>query len=88
MSAGSQAKIASLVRETRQQLQLTQPQSARELEVSDQNLNRWGDGRNLPLPAGLKLIEAMLRQMSVSVAYRRYRRKDLREISFEERRDR
>lgn len=55
--------IAELVRETRQRLGLTQTQFAQELGVSFQSVNRWENGRNMPLPMALKLMEGMLRQM-------------------------
>ena len=55
--------IAELGRETRQRLGLTQTQFAQELGVSFQSVNRWENGRNMPLPMALKLMEGMLRQM-------------------------
>lgn len=63
MPVRSQAEITDLVRETRQRLGLTQTQLAQELGVSFQSVNRWENGRNMPLPMVLKLIEGVLRQM-------------------------
>lgn len=63
MQVWSQAEIADLVRETRQHLGLTQTQLAQELGVSYQSVNRWENGRNMPLPMALKLMEGMVRQM-------------------------
>lgn len=51
------------MRETRQILGLTQTQLAQELGVSYQSVNRWENGRNIPLPMALKLIERMLQGM-------------------------
>lgn len=53
--------IAELVCETRQRLGLTQTQFAQELGVSFQSVNRWENGRTMPLPMALKLIEGMVR---------------------------
>lgn len=63
MPIRSQVEIAGLVRETRQRLGLTQTELAQELGVSYQSVNRWENGRNMPLPMALKLIEGMVRQM-------------------------
>ncbi|WP_250124974.1 helix-turn-helix transcriptional regulator [Chroococcidiopsis sp. CCMEE 29] len=63
MPERSQVEIADLVRETRQRLGLTQTQLAQELGVSYQSVNRWENGRNMPLPIVLKLLEGMLRSM-------------------------
>ena len=56
-----QLEIAILVRETRQQLGLTQEQLAMKLGVSYQSVNRWENRRTKPLPIFLKLIEEMRR---------------------------
>lgn len=63
MSVKSQAEIADLVRETRQRLGLTQTQLAQHLGVSYQSVNRWENGRHIPLPMVLKLIEGILQGM-------------------------
>jgi DNA-binding transcriptional regulator YiaG len=63
MPVMSQAEIADLVGETRQRLGLTQTQLAQELGVSYRSVNRWENGRNIPLPMALKLMEGMLKQM-------------------------
>lgn len=54
---------ASLVRETRLLLGLTQIQFAQKLGVSFQSVNRWENGRTKPLPIALKQIQEILRQM-------------------------
>ncbi len=61
MSVMSVVEAAKLVRETRQRLGLTQAQLAEELGVSCQSVNRWENGRNMPLPIALKQIEILLR---------------------------
>ena len=58
-----QLEIATLVRETRQRLGLTQEQFALKLGVSYQSVNRWENGRTKPLPLALKQIKRMIRQM-------------------------
>ena len=63
MQVRSPMEIADLVRETRQRLGWTQTQLAQELGVSYQSVNRWENGRNMPLPIALKLIEVKLQQM-------------------------
>ena len=63
MPVKSQAEISALVRGTRQRLGLTQTQLAHELGVSYQSVNRWENGRNIPLPMVLKLIERILQGM-------------------------
>lgn len=57
MSLAQSRLIAELVRETRQRLELTQEFAAK-LGVSDQSVNRWGNGRT-KLPIALKLIEML-----------------------------
>lgn len=58
----SQAEVADLIRETRKLFSLTQTQLAQKLGVSYQSVNRWENGRNLPLPIVLKQIETLLQQ--------------------------
>ena len=60
MLAMSIVEAAELVRETRQRLGLTQVQFAEKLGVSCQSVNRWENGRNMPLPIALKQIETLL----------------------------
>lgn len=55
--------LASLVRETRLLLKLTQMQFAQKLGVSFQTVNRWENARTKPLPIALRQIEGILRQM-------------------------
>lgn len=59
----SQVEIADLVREIRGRLGLIQTKMAQELGVSYQSVNRCENGRNVPSPMVLKLMESMLRQM-------------------------
>jgi len=58
-----QSDLASLVRETRQRLELSQTKFAQKLGVSFQSVNRWENGRTKPLPIALKQIEHLLHQM-------------------------
>ena len=58
-----QLEIATLVRETRQRLGLTQEQFALKLGVSYQSINRWENGRTKPLPLALKQIKRMIQRM-------------------------
>lgn len=60
----SMAEAAELVRETRHRLGLTQAQLAQKLGVSYQSVNRWENGRNMPLPIVLKQIEILLSQLA------------------------
>lgn len=57
------SELASLVRETRQCLELSQVKFAAKLGVSFQSVNRWENGRTKPLPVALKQIEHLLHQM-------------------------
>lgn len=63
MPVNPDSETAALVRETRKRLGLTQTQFALKLGVSFQSVNRWENGRTMPLPMALKLIEGMLRHM-------------------------
>lgn len=54
---------ATLVRETRQRLALSQVKFAEKLGFSFQSVNRWENGRTTPLPVALKQIEQLLHQM-------------------------
>ncbi|HEY9631602.1 MAG TPA: helix-turn-helix transcriptional regulator [Coleofasciculaceae cyanobacterium] len=58
-----QSALATLVRETRQRLKLSQAKFAEKLGVSFQSVNRWENGRTKPLPVALKQIEQLLHQM-------------------------
>jgi DNA-binding transcriptional regulator YiaG len=64
MPTRTRAEIADLVRAARQRLDLTQTQLAQYLGVSYQSVNCWKNRQSMPLPMALKLIEAMLRQIS------------------------
>ncbi|MEH2015283.1 helix-turn-helix domain-containing protein [Nostoc sp.] len=52
-----------LIRELRQQLNLSQKQFAARLGVSFKTVNRWQNGYTVPSQIALKLIEEMLRKM-------------------------
>ncbi|WP_445633865.1 DNA-binding transcriptional regulator [Nostoc sp. DSM 114161] len=56
-------KIADLIRELRQQLDLSQKRFAANLGVSLRTVNRWENGSAVPSQMALKLIEEMLEKM-------------------------
>lgn len=56
-------KIADLIREIRQQLDLSQKKFAANLGVSLRTVNRWENGSAVPSQMALKLIEEMLEKM-------------------------
>ncbi|WP_339379261.1 helix-turn-helix domain-containing protein [aff. Roholtiella sp. LEGE 12411] len=56
-------KISDLIRELRQQLDLSQEKFAAKLGVSLRTVNRWENGNTVPSPMALKLIEEMLQNM-------------------------
>lgn len=66
MKATEQQRVAQLIRETRQCLNLSQVQFALKLGVSFQSVNRWENGRTKPLPLALNQIKQLLHQMSAS----------------------
>lgn len=63
MSVTQLSAIARLVRETRQEVGLTQEQLAAKLGVSYQSVNRWENGRAIPSPLAIKSIDALLHQL-------------------------
>lgn len=63
MLVKEQLEIATLIRETRQRLGLTQEQFALKLGVSYQSVNRWENGRTKPLPLAMKQIKQMVKRM-------------------------
>ncbi|MBD2465746.1 helix-turn-helix domain-containing protein [Oscillatoria sp. FACHB-1407] len=63
MSAIEQSKLAALIRETRQWLDLSQVKFAEKRGVSFQRVNCWEQGRTKPMPIALKQIELLLQQM-------------------------
>ena len=63
MAAVEPVKIAALIRETRQLLQLSQEKFASLLGVSFGSVNRWENGRTRPIPLALKQIEILLHNM-------------------------
>ncbi|RCJ23274.1 transcriptional regulator [Nostoc sp. ATCC 43529] len=56
-------KIADIIRELRQQLDLSQKKFAANLGVSLRTVNRWENGSAVPSQMALKLIEEMLEKM-------------------------
>ncbi|MCC5629491.1 helix-turn-helix domain-containing protein [Nostoc sphaeroides CHAB 2801] len=63
MELGKSLKISNLIRELRQQLDLSQEKFAAKLGVSLRTVNRWENGSTVPSQMALKLIEEMLRKM-------------------------
>ena len=63
MELGKSLKISDLIRELRQQLDLSQEKFAAKLGVSLRTVNRWENGSTVPSQMALKLIEEMLQKM-------------------------
>ena len=63
MSVTKGLESLDLIRELRQQLNLSQKQFATRLGVSFKTVNRWQNGHTVPSNIALKLIEEMLRKM-------------------------
>ncbi|MEH2363386.1 helix-turn-helix domain-containing protein [Nostoc sp.] len=63
MELGKPLKTSDLIRELRQQLNLSQEKFAAKLGVSLRTVNRWENGSTLPSQMALKLIEEMLQKM-------------------------
>ncbi len=63
MSITELLSTATLVKETRKRLGLTQVQFAEVLGVSFQSVNRWERSKVKPLPIVLKQIEVMIQEM-------------------------
>ncbi|MFN6482769.1 MULTISPECIES: helix-turn-helix transcriptional regulator [unclassified Nostoc] len=63
MELGKSLKISNLIRELRQQLDLSQEKFAAKLGVSLRTINRWENGSTVPSQMALKLIEEMLEKM-------------------------
>jgi putative transcriptional regulator len=63
MELGKSLKISDLIRELRQQLDLSQEKFAAKLGVSLRTVNRWENGSSVPSQMALKLIEEMLQKM-------------------------
>ncbi|MCC5607088.1 helix-turn-helix domain-containing protein [Nostoc sp. CHAB 5834] len=63
MELGKSLKISNLIRELRQQLDLSQEKFAAKLGVSLRTVNRWENGSTVPSQMALKLIEEMLQKM-------------------------
>ncbi|MBD2516088.1 helix-turn-helix domain-containing protein [Nostoc sp. FACHB-973] len=66
MELGKSLKIADLIRQLRQQLELSQEKFAAKLGVSLRTVNRWENGSAVPSRMALKLIEEMLEKMGES----------------------
>lgn len=63
MELGKSLKISDLIRELRQQIDLSQEKFAAKLGVSLRTVNRWENGSTVPSQMALKLIEEMLQKM-------------------------
>jgi putative transcriptional regulator len=63
MELGKTLKISDLIRELRQQLDLSQEKFAAKLGVSLRTINRWENGSTVPSQMALKLIEEVLENM-------------------------
>ena len=63
MELGKSLKISDLIRELRQQLDVSQEKFAAKLGVSLRTVNRWENGSTVPSQMALKLIEEMLQKM-------------------------
>ncbi|MEH2451017.1 helix-turn-helix domain-containing protein [Nostoc sp.] len=63
MSVTKGLESLDLIRELRQQLNLSQKQFATRLGVSFKTVNRWQNGHTVPSRIALKLIQEMLRKM-------------------------
>jgi putative transcriptional regulator len=61
-----QPAIASLVRELRSTMQLSQEKFADELGMTFATINRWENGHATPSPLALKQIEMLLNRLSQS----------------------
>jgi putative transcriptional regulator len=56
-------KISDLIRELRQQMDLSQEKFAAKLGVSLRTINRWENGSTVPSQMALKLIEEILQKI-------------------------
>ncbi|MDZ8189660.1 MAG: helix-turn-helix domain-containing protein [Nostoc sp. ChiSLP02] len=63
MELGNSLKIADLIRELRQELNLSQEKFAAKLGVSLRTVNRWENRSAMPSQMALKLIQEMLEKM-------------------------
>ncbi|MHC0061948.1 helix-turn-helix domain-containing protein [Nostoc sp. UIC 10890] len=63
MSLTKRLEILDLIRELRQQLNLSQKQFAAKVGVSFKTVNRWENGYTVSSRIALKLIEEILRKM-------------------------
>ncbi|MEH2109031.1 helix-turn-helix domain-containing protein [Nostoc sp.] len=62
MSVTKRLEILDLIRELRQQLNLSQKQFAAKVGVSFKTVNRWENGHTAPSRIALKLIEKCYRR--------------------------
>lgn len=58
-----QPQIGQLVRDLRQQLDLSQEKFAAHLGVSFQAVNRWENGRATPSPMAMEKLEKQIKQL-------------------------
>ncbi len=58
-----QPQIGQLVRDLRQQLNLSQEKFAAHLGVSFQAINRWENGRATPSPMAMQKLEKQIKQL-------------------------
>ncbi len=63
MPVTKRLEILDLIRELRQQLNLSQKQFAAKVGVSFKTVNRWENGHTVPSAIALRLIKEMLREM-------------------------
>ncbi|MEH2420675.1 MAG: helix-turn-helix domain-containing protein [Nostoc sp.] len=63
MSVTKPLEILDLIRELRQQLNLSQKQFATRLGISFKTVNRWENRHTVPSRLALKLIQEMLRKL-------------------------
>lgn len=59
-------KTSDLIRELRQQLNLSQEKFAAKLGVSFKTVNRWENGHSMPSPMALRLIAELRREVGQS----------------------
>ncbi len=66
MASAESTQVTDLIREIRQHLALSQEKFAARLGVSFRTVNRWENGRAVPSPMAMKLLEDMLIQLAES----------------------
>ena len=63
IKSGSNPTSASLVRDLRKTMGISQEKLAQRLRVSFPTVNRWENGRSKPSPLALKQIEDLLKDL-------------------------